>query len=121
MLKKRVSWAVVIISLILFAYVGCSGNASGGLSGTWEYNAGYGINLKWTFTGNRFTQEMMGVSTTVPYRVRGTSLVFENSGVEVSVDFEIENDTLKVNIGNFPGLSMLGFGQGLEFTRVNNN
>jgi sugar lactone lactonase YvrE len=71
--------------------------AAGGakaLVGTWEGD--YGIT--WSFTGNKFTQSMMGVKQTVPYKVKGNSISTEYQGAETEIEFEIDGDTLTVDI-----------------------
>jgi uncharacterized lipoprotein YehR (DUF1307 family) len=68
------------------------------LAGTWEVIGGL---LTWTFTGNKFTQNMMGIKVTVPYKVKGNSIFTEYQGAEVEMDFEIDGDTLTVEVMGF--------------------
>jgi hypothetical protein len=66
------------------------------LAGTWE-----GDYVTWSFTGNKFTQEIMGVKTTVPYKVKGNTISTEYLGAEVEIDFEIDGDTLTVELEGY--------------------
>jgi hypothetical protein len=85
---------------------GASGAAGArALIGTWEGD--YGIT--WSFTRNKFTQEMMGVKQTVPYKVKGNAISTEYQGAEVEIEFEIDGDTLTVDIMGITSL---------EFERV---
>jgi hypothetical protein len=52
---------------------------------------------------------MMGVKQTVPYKVKGNSISTEYQGAEVEMEFEIDGDTLTVD--------MMGM-MSLEFERV---
>jgi hypothetical protein len=74
------------------------------LIGTWEGD--YGIT--WSFTGNKFTQDMMGVKQTVPYKVKGNAISTKYEGSEVEMEFEIDGDTLTVEVMGFD----------MEFERV---
>jgi hypothetical protein len=97
---------VVFMSMVLAAgLASCGGGGTGAkaLVGTWEGDFG-----TWTFTGNKFTQEMMGIKLTYPYKVKGNSISTKYQGAEVEIDFEIDGDTLTVE--------MMGFS--LEFERV---
>jgi hypothetical protein len=69
-----------------------------GLAGTWEGPMG----ITWTFTGNKFTQEMYGIKTTVPYKIKGNSISTEYQGVEVEMEFKIDGDTLSIEVMGFP-------------------
>jgi hypothetical protein len=84
------------------------GGATGAraLIGTWE--AAHG-GITWSFTENKFTQTMFGsIKQTVPYKVKGNSIFTEYAGAEVEIEFEIDGDTLTVDI----------MGMSLEFKRV---
>jgi hypothetical protein len=74
------------------------------LAGTWEGPMG----LTWSFTGNKFTQEMYGIKTTVPYKIKGNSISTEYEGAEVEMEFEIDGDTLTIEVMGYP----------MEFERV---
>jgi hypothetical protein len=51
---------------------------------------------------------MMGVKQTVPYKVKGNSIITEYQGVEVEMDFKINGDALTVKFMGIP----------IEFKRV---
>jgi hypothetical protein len=92
------------------ASAGSGGSAGGStgaraLAGTWEE---VDTGIIWSFTGNKFTQEMMGIKQTVPYKVKGNSISTEYEGAEIEIDFEIDGDTLTVDI----------MGYELEFERI---
>jgi hypothetical protein len=99
---------VAFMGMVLAAgFISCGGGGGTGakaLVGTWEGDYG----TTWIFTGNKFTQEIMGIKTTVPYKVKGNSISTEYQGAEVEIDFEIDGDTLTVEMMGFP----------LEFERV---
>jgi hypothetical protein len=91
-------------SMELTRIVSKSGSGSKALIGTWEGDYG----LEWTFTKDKFTQKIMGVSTTVPYKVKGTAIATEYEGASVELEFEIDEDILTVSIMGFD----------MEFERV---
>jgi hypothetical protein len=101
---------VLTLALVL---AGCSKKDAGGgsgtkaLVGTWE--GAYG--LTWSFTGNKFTQSMGGVKQTVPYKIKGNSISTKYQDFEVEWDFEIDGDTLTIEVMGFP----------IEFKRVKNS
>jgi hypothetical protein len=73
--------------------------------GTWEGDHG----LTWIFTRNKFTQNMGGIKQTVPYKVKGNAIATEYQGTEVEMEFEMDGDTLTIDI-----MGMMS----LEFERV---
>ncbi|MDR1786179.1 MAG: hypothetical protein LBR23_06950 [Spirochaetaceae bacterium] len=75
------------------------------LIGTWEEDD-YGFT--WSFTKTTFIQEVMGIKTSVPYKVKGNAIVTEYEGASVEMDYELDGDTLAVEV----------MGLSLEFTRV---
>jgi sugar lactone lactonase YvrE len=79
----------------------------GGLIGTWESDDLY-ITMTWTFTGNKLTQEVMGVKITSPYTIKGNAIAMEYEGVEVEFEYKIEGNTLTIDM----------YGDGVEFERV---
>jgi hypothetical protein len=112
-LMKIKFWVGVLGIMVLLA--GCSANngrtGAKALVGTWEAPGGTWEGLggiTWSFTGNKFTQDMMGVKLTVPYKIKGNSIYTEYQGVETEMDFEIDGDTLRIEV--------MGFG--MEFKKV---
>jgi hypothetical protein len=102
--KKEVFGVIAIVVVMSCVFIGCGGKggqgATGGakaLVGTWE--GPYG--LTWSFTGNKFTQNMGGVKNTVPYKIKGNSLSTEYQGAEVEMDIEIDGDTLSIEAMGF--------------------
>lgn len=67
------------------------------LVGTWE--GGYG--LTWSFTRNRFTQDMGGIKQTFPYKIKGNSISTQYQGAEVELEYEIVGDILVVDLMGF--------------------
>jgi hypothetical protein len=96
---------LLIIGVVAVGCVNKGATGSKALVGTWEGPYGF----TWTFTGNKFTQSMGGLKQTVPYKVKGTSISTEYQGAEVEMEFEIDGDTLIVDI-----MGMME----LEFERV---
>lgn len=74
------------------------GSGKGGLSGTWEYENSY-VDMTWTFSGNKLTQEVMGVKVTMPYTIKGNAIAMVYEGAEVEFDYKIDGDTLTVDMG----------------------
>jgi hypothetical protein len=105
-LMKIKFWVGVLGIMVLLA--GCSANngrtGAKALVGTWEGPRG----ITWSFTGNKFTQDMMGAKLTVPYKIKGNSISTEYQGVETEMGFEIDGDTLRIEV--------MGFG--MEFKKV---
>jgi hypothetical protein len=91
-------------SIELIRVVSKSGSGAKALVGTWEGAGG----ITWSFTGNKFTQEMMGVKQTVSYKIKGNSISTKYQGAEVEMEFEIDEDILTVSV----------MGYDLEFERV---
>jgi hypothetical protein len=110
MARKRFLEPVVVVLLFGLALARCDGGGGTGtnaLVGTWEGDAGF-MSVTWSFTGNRFTQSMMGVKQTVLYKVKGNSIITEYQGVEIEMDFKINGDALTVKFMGIP----------IEFKRV---
>jgi hypothetical protein len=106
LMKKRFLVGVLVIIALLAS---CSANkgATGSkvLIGTWEGSDG----STWSFTGNKLTESIRrGVKKTVPYKVKGNSIFTEDQGVEIEMEFEIDEDILTVSIMGFD----------MEFERV---
>jgi hypothetical protein len=100
-MERRRFWGLIAIVVIMsfgLVLAGCGGGGgttgAKALVGTWEGD--YGIT--WSFTENKFTQSMMGVKQTVPYKIKGNSISTEYQGVETEIEFEIDGDTLTVDI-----------------------
>jgi hypothetical protein len=106
-MNRKKNFAPVLFAafgLMLAAGLASCGGEPGAkaLIGTWE---GFGT---WSFTRNQFTQEMMGIRQTYPYKVKGNSISYKYQGTEVEIDFEIDGDTLTVEMMGVP----------MEFERV---
>ena len=99
--------AMVLALGLVLAGCGGGGGATGAkaLKGTWK-EVDYGVT--WSFTGNKFTQEMSGMKQTVPYKVKGNAISTKYEGAEVEMKFEIDGDTLTIEMGRVS----------LEFERV---
>jgi hypothetical protein len=111
-MNRRMNWVSILFAAfagmaLAAGFISCSsgGGSTGAraLAGTWE-----GDYITWSFTGNKFTQEVMGIKTTVPYKIKGNSIYTEYLGAEVEMEFEIDGDTLTVDLEGFA----------LEFERV---
>ncbi|GHV48139.1 hypothetical protein AGMMS49546_38440 [Spirochaetia bacterium] len=112
-MKRNVVFSLGRSAMLVLAFglvlAGCGGGATGAkaLVGTWE-EVDFG--LTWSFTGNEFTQDILGVKITVPYKIKGNSISTTYEGAEIEMEFEINGDTLTIEI--------MGLGLGLEFERV---
>jgi hypothetical protein len=105
MVRKGFFGVIAIVVILSFAFIGCSGN--GGLSGTWESDDLF-FTMTWTFSGNKLTQEVMGIKITSPYKIKGNAIAMEYEGVEVEFGYKIDGNTLTIDM----------YGDGVEFQRV---
>jgi hypothetical protein len=104
MKKTFLFFAALSVFWLTLALISCGATDAKALVGTWEGD--YGIT--WSFTGSKFTQEMMGIKQTVPYKIKGNSISTEYQGAEVEIEFEIDGDTLTVELAGYT----------LEFERI---
>jgi hypothetical protein len=105
MTRKGFLGIIAVTVIMSFAFIGCSGK--GGLSGTWESDDYY-VPLTWTFAGNKLTQEAMGETVTIPFRIKRNTIAMVYEGEEVEFDYQIDGDTLTVDM----------MGMSVEFKRV---
>jgi hypothetical protein len=106
--KESVLGVIAIIVMMSFAFISCNGNGKGSLSGTWETEE-LGFKMTWNFTGNKLTQEMIGIKTTIPYTIKKGAIAMVYEGLEVEYKYKIEGNTLTV---------LMGLGTSLNFKRV---
>jgi len=95
MTRKGFLEVIVIIAMMSFAFISCSGSGKGGLSGTWESDD---LHMKWTFSGNKLTQEVMGMKVSIPYTIKKNAIVMVYEGAEVAFDYKIDGNTLTINM-----------------------
>jgi len=105
MAKRWFLGVIVIVVIMSFTFNGCGGK--GGLSGKWESDDLF-VHMTWTFTGNKLTQEVMGVKVTIPYKIKKNAIAMVYEGAEVEFEYKIEGNTLTVDMMGMP----------VEFERV---
>ena len=139
-MKKNIFWLIIVAVVVSLALAGCGGcNGIGGrggrsvnlrdgdnaLVGTWEWNLGLitgidlGMRFRFTFTEDRFSYEMMGIRQSMPYMLRGNSIILLEGNTEVEIQYRVSGDTLSIDLGDWMGeLSEMGIQTSLDFKRV---